>query len=274
LKKTFAEIAATIAILLIFTSFAYNLIPPANSAAGDTQTESALTVTGLVENPLSLNWSEIAAMPKTTVNATLFCVDFPNTVVAQGNWTGVKLGTLLEEAKPLADAVKIGFHASDGYSTDLPVQAAMRDDVILAYEKDGVPLNDLRLVVPGEWGYKWISQLTNIELVNYNFLGFWESQGYSDAASISGGSGSGASQEIPNGGIAPYTPTTPPSTTPAPSPSTPPPTTSPAPSDQPTLNPQSSKDLSIPTEAIYAIVAAIVAVVLVVGLMFVRKRTK
>ncbi len=273
MKKTFAEIATTIAILLIFTSFAYNLIPPANSATSDTQTESMLTVTGLVENPLSLNWTEIAAMPKTTVNATLFCVDFPNNVVAQGNWTGVKLKTLLEEAKPLADAVKIGFHAADGYSTDLPVQAAMRDGVILAYEKDGAPLNDLRLVVPGEWGYKWISQLTNIELVNYNFLGFWESQGYSDAANITGEQGPVTSQELPKVGISPYTPTTPPSTTPAPSPSTPP-TASPAPSDQPTLNPGSSKGLSIPTEAVYAMVAAVVAVVLVVGLMFVRKRTK
>jgi len=273
LKKILAGIAATVTIALVVISFTYNLTPPANNAKADTETEWQLTVTGLVENPLNLNWTEIVVMPKTTVNATLFCVDFPNTVVAQGNWTGIKLQTLLEEAKPSADAIKIGFHAADGYSTDLTVETAMRNDVILAYEKDGMPLNDLRLVVPGKWGYKWISQLTSIELVNYNFLGFWESQGYSDTANITGEQGPATSQELPKGGIPPYTPTTPPSTTPTPSPSTPP-TTTPALTDQPTPNPQSSKGLSIPIEAIYAIVAAAATVVLVVGLMFVRKRTK
>lgn len=259
--------------MLILTSFAYVLMPLANSAAADTEAEWQLAVTESVENPLNLNWTEIVAMPKTTVNATLVCVDFPNNIVEQGNWTGVKLQTLLEEAKPSEGAIKIAFHAADGYSTDLTIETAMRNDVILAYEKDGVPLSDLRLVVPGKWGYKWISQLTSIELVNYNFLGFWESKGYSDEASItSSGRGTGTTPELPKVNISPVTPTTPPSTTPAPSSSTPP-NTSPAPSDQPTLNPESSKGLSIPKEAVYAIAASVIAVVLVAVLTFVRKRS-
>jgi len=275
LKKIFAGTAATVTIALVIISFAYNLMPPANSANAETETEWQLTVTGLVENPLNLNWSKIVAMPKTTVNATLFCVDFPNNVVMQGNWTGIKLQTLLEEAKPSADAIKVGFHAADGYSTDLTIETAMRNDVILAYEKDGVPLNDLRLVVPDKWGYKWISQLTIIELLNYNFLGFWESQGYSDAANISSESEltPTPSQEPPKVDVPLSTPTNLPSTTPTPTPSQPP-TTSPPLSDQPTLNSDSQKESPIPPEAVYAIVAVVVAVALVAGLTFVRKRTK
>ncbi len=62
----------------------------------------------------------------------------------------------------------------------------MREDVLLAYERDGEPLPEkLRLVVPGKWGYKWISQLIRVELVNYDFKGSWESRGYSDNAEIS-----------------------------------------------------------------------------------------
>ena len=65
----------------------------------------------------------------------------------------------------------------------------MREDIILAYEKDGERLSEkTRLVVPGKWGYKWISQLTRIELVNYDFKGFWESRGYSDEADITSSS--------------------------------------------------------------------------------------
>jgi DMSO/TMAO reductase YedYZ molybdopterin-dependent catalytic subunit len=61
----------------------------------------------------------------------------------------------------------------------------MRDNVIVAYEKDGILLPDkLRLVVPGWWGYKWIKMLVGIELVNYDFKGTYESRGYPDNAEI------------------------------------------------------------------------------------------
>jgi len=278
-KASFAGIATTITIALVVISFAYNLISTANSEnSTDTEINPAvaewqLTVTGLVENPLKLSWTEIVAMPKSTVNAALICVDFPNNMVAQGNWTGIKLQTLLEEAKPSADAIKVAFYAADGYSTDLPVETAMRDDIILAYEKDGSPLNDLRLVVPGKWGYKWISQLTRIELVDYNFLGFWESKGYSDEANVSmSEQKTGELPSFPKADAPSPSSTTPPATSPSPSPSQPP-ITSPAPL-QPTPTPEPSKSLSIPTEAVYTIAASVIAVVLVFVLTLVRKRTK
>jgi hypothetical protein len=268
MKKTFAGIV-TIAILLIFTSFAYNLIYPTNTAAAYTETEWQVTVAGLVEKPLTLSGDEILAMPTSTVSASLICVDFPGRVVMQGNWTGMKLRTLLEEAKPSASAIKVAFFAADGYSTDLTVETAMRDDVILAYEKDGKPLNDLRLVVPGKWGYKWISQLTRIELVDYNFLGRWESAGYSDEANIGSGGAPRPKDFVPS---FPFSPTPPPTTLPSPSP-TQPPITSPAPSGEPTPSPEpgTSEGLSIPIEAVYAIVVSVVAVVLVLALTFKRK---
>jgi DMSO/TMAO reductase YedYZ molybdopterin-dependent catalytic subunit len=124
-------------------------------------------------------------MPKTTVYAELYCVDSPGFMLAGGNWTGVKLGFLLEEVQVLSGAVKVAFHANDGYASDLPVTTAMRDDIIVAYDLNGQPLSEqLRLVVPGKWGYKWVSLLVHIELVNYDFKGTWESRGYSDEADI------------------------------------------------------------------------------------------
>jgi hypothetical protein len=180
---------------------------------------------------------------------------------------------LLEEAKLSADAIKVAFYAADGYSTDLPIETAMRDNVILAYEKDGEPLNDLRLVVPGKWGYKWISQLTRIELVDYNFLGFWESKGYSDEANVSTSESKTGEPPLPSKAAVPSpSSTAPPATSPSPSTSQPP-ITSPAPL-QPTSTPQPAEGPSIPAEAVYAIVASVVAVVLVVLSTFVHKRTK
>jgi hypothetical protein len=210
------EIATTITVLFVLTSFTYNSIPPAKSAT-PTEIGWQLTVTGLVEKPLNLNWIEIVAMTRSSVEANLICVDFPGQIVMQGNWTGVKLRTLLEEAKPLPSAIKVGFYAADGYSTDLTAGTAMRDDIILAYEKDGFPPDDLKSSLP-------------------------------DPIS------------------------TPPTTTaPSQSPSQPP-TTYPTPLDTSTPTPAPSENMYISTETVYTIAVSLVAVVSVVGLMFVRKR--
>jgi hypothetical protein len=268
LKKTFAGITI-ITVLVILTGFAYNSMPPVANATPDTDADWQLTVTGLVKNPLTLNWTDITSMPQTTVPAALICVDFPNKILMQGNWTGVKLQTLIDLAVPLSSVIKVAFYAADGYATDLTIETANRNDVILAYEIDGVPLHGLRLVVPDKLGYKWISQLTNIELVDYNFLGHWESQGYPDEADLtSGGQSVKDLQGLPKVNNESPTPTPSPSTSPSPSP---PPA---APSDQATPTPGVSEGTSIPTEAIYAIAVSVVTVALVVVLTFVRKKTK
>lgn len=218
-------------------------------------------------------------MPKTTVEAALICVDLPASGVT-ANWTGVKLQTVLEQAQPSQDAIKVAFYAADGYSTDLPVQTAMRDDILLSYEKDGVSLNDLRLVVPGKWGYKWISQITRIELVNTNFLGYWESAGYSDEANVTLSS-TNVNPPTPPPGIPlfPLPTTTPPiTTTPSSTPYSPsssePPVTSPAPIQLSPPTTETSKETAMPPEVVYAISALVIGVLLVAALTFVRKRTK
>jgi hypothetical protein len=168
---------------LILASFCYTLF----TAHADTNdTTRQLSVTGLVNHPSNFSLADLEAMPQTTVTAELYCVDYPNTVAAQGNWTGVKLSVLLDEAGGIQPgAIKVAFYASDGYTTDLTIDAAESDNVILAYAKDGAPLGEvLRLVVPGHWGYKWIAEVVTVQLVNYNFTGKWESVGYSDDGMI------------------------------------------------------------------------------------------
>jgi len=164
--------------------------PAATPTSGSgVESEWTLVVDGLVQSPLSLTLGDLHAMPTSTVYAKLYCVDWPSTPIAEGNWTGVRLGLILEEAGVSPEAVKVAFHAGDGFSTDLTVATAMRDDIILAYERDGAPLQEkVRLVVPCKWGYKWISGPTHIELVDYDFLGKYESVGYSDEADIPGDS--------------------------------------------------------------------------------------
>jgi hypothetical protein len=161
----------------------------APTSGSSVQSEWTLVVDGLVQSPLSLAFDDLLAMPTSTVYAKLYCVDLPSTPLAEGNWTGVRLGPILEEAGVSPLAVKVAFYADDGFTTDLTVTTAMRDDIILAYARDGEPLSEnVRLVVPCKWGYKWISGPTHIELVDYDFLGTYESFGLSDEADIPGDS--------------------------------------------------------------------------------------
>ena len=157
-----------------------------NSAEKDWQ----LSITGLVKSPLTINLTEIRSLPSISLHAQLFCVDFPDRLVMEGTWTGVRLSYILNQAEIKAEAAKIALYAADGYSTDLSLVQAMNEDIIIAYEKDGEELPEtLRLVAPGLWGYKWIAQITRIEIVDYNFLGQWEAFGYSDQATINSNSG-------------------------------------------------------------------------------------
>jgi len=59
------------------------------------------------------------------------------------------------------------------------------EDTILAYKMNGVTLPEeqgypLRLVVPDKVGYKWVKWIVKIELVDYEYEGYWESMGYSN----------------------------------------------------------------------------------------------
>jgi hypothetical protein len=185
-QSAFLLVTATIIGLLIVASFSWSL-----KATAHAETNSAdwqLSVTGLVENPLNLTVADLKAMPQTTEYAALYCVDDPGVAVTEGNWTGVQLWTLLETAGVSSNTTKVAFFASDGYSTDLPIATAQQSNILLAYALNGNPLSDvLRLVVPGEWGYKWIALVTNIKLVNYNYLGTEESLGYADNGVSSAG---------------------------------------------------------------------------------------
>jgi hypothetical protein len=159
----------------------------------------------------------------------------------------------------------------DGYTTDLTVQTAIGKDIIVAYQNNGVPITEgLRLVVPGTFGYKWISKLARIELVNYDFKGKWESAGYSD-------DGLGSYLPRPTQ-TPPSLPPSQPSPSPQPSPSqtnnpavTPPVT--PPPSNDRAVPQQGFLGTSLPMEYGYAIVALIVlAVVAATGYLYYKRR--
>jgi len=156
--------------------------------ASDSPLGTYLRIFGDVNRPLNLTYDELMSFPMVSEVAQLKCIDgAPNTV---GNWTGIPLFYLLTLAEINSSAYKVATFGSDGYSSDLLVEDALKPTTILALKDNGTtnaaqiePLP--RLIVPNEWGYKWVAEVNSIEVVNSDYYGTWDYQ-FGDNATITG----------------------------------------------------------------------------------------
>jgi len=147
-----------------------------------------LKVTGLVKNPGSYSYEEVIDSFKHYKKVvTLNCVEGWSVTIL---WEGVMLRDLIEEANPLPQAQVVIFHAYDVYTTSLPVDYIINNDIIMAYKMNEVTTPPERgfpfeLVAESKWGYKWIKWITEIELSDdVNYRGYWESRGFSNEADL------------------------------------------------------------------------------------------
>jgi len=147
-----------------------------------------LRITGLVANSKNYTYDEVVNEHQHYEKVvTLNCVEGWSVTVL---WEGVLVRDLLAEVEPLANAEVLIFHAYDGYTTSLPIDYIMDNDILMAYKIDDVILPPERgfpfqLVAESKWGYKWIKWITEIELSDdANYRGYWESRGYSNSADL------------------------------------------------------------------------------------------
>ena len=166
----------------------------------------ALEIGGLVERPLRLSMSEIAARPSVTTAVTMECAGngralmsprpisqpWMGEAIGTAEWTGTPLAPLLREAGLRPEAVDIIFTGADRgvqgdvvqyYQRSLTPADATRDEVLLAYAMNGRPLEPqhgfpLRLLVPGWYGMTSVKWLTSIEAIDHAFQGYQQVVAY------------------------------------------------------------------------------------------------
>ncbi len=155
--------------------------------------DHSLEISGLVRKPRTLTLAEIKKRRKRTVAATLECGGngmAPGFMGAIGNvkWTGTPLADLLDGCAPLKRAIEVVFFGGDvrtekirekdypqNFARSLHINDAMRDDILVCYEMNGVPLTKehgfpLRLVVPGWFGVSWVKWLNRIEVLDRRYM--------------------------------------------------------------------------------------------------------
>jgi DMSO/TMAO reductase YedYZ molybdopterin-dependent catalytic subunit len=136
---------------------------------------------GLVERPLQLTYDELQALPVREVVADLHCVE--GWSVSDTRWEGVAPGELLGMARPMPQAAFVLVHCDGGYTTNLPLEALLKDNVVLAWRLNGEELRPehgwpLRLVVPSRYFYKSAKWVQGLELLAEDRPGYWEQRGY------------------------------------------------------------------------------------------------
>ena len=152
------------------------------------RTTYRLTVDGLVESPAEYSYDQVIDGNQSYEKVvTLDCVEGWSVNIL---WEGVLVRDLLEQSGVLPEAKVIIFHARDGYTTSLPVEYVLDNDILMAYKINGVTLPTERgfpfqLVAESKWGYKWIKWIERIELSDdENYRGYWEQRGYSNTADL------------------------------------------------------------------------------------------
>ncbi len=136
---------------------------------------------GRVKNEVIWTWDEFMSLPKVTVCADMHCV---TTWTRLDNvWEGVAFKEMMKHTEILPDAKFIMAHAYPNFTTNLPIEAVLDDDVLFAYRHDGKPLESdhggpLRLVVPKRYAWKSAKWVRGIEFMPADRPGFWEQMGY------------------------------------------------------------------------------------------------
>jgi DMSO/TMAO reductase YedYZ molybdopterin-dependent catalytic subunit len=138
-------------------------------------------ITGAVDQPVSLSWSELQALRRQETACDIHCVT---------RWSrydkvfeGVPVAAMLQRARPRTGARYALVHAENGFTTNLPLEDLDRPANLLALSHNGEPLaaehgGPVRLLVPHLYFSKSAKWVRGFELLEEDYPGFWEQNGY------------------------------------------------------------------------------------------------
>ena len=159
-----------------------------------------LQITGMVDRPLEFTLAELKSMNKVEIDAGFECggnrQDFYHGLIGNAKWGGVRLSDLLKGAGVQDAGIEVVFYAADkgtenirdtdveqAFGRSMHIDDAMRSDVMIAYEMNGVPLPHyhgapVRLLVPGWYGIANVKWLEHIHLQDRRYMGRFMARDY------------------------------------------------------------------------------------------------
>jgi len=146
-----------------------------------------LSVTGLVENELSLSLDELQSLPQVKFTRDLHCVTAWS--IRDVIWEGVAFRELAKLAAVKPESKWVMFHCADGYTAPVPLEDAMVEDSLIALKMNGnLILKEqgfpARPFIPHLYAWKSAKWLTKIEFLKDYKDGYWETFSYHERGNI------------------------------------------------------------------------------------------
>jgi len=146
-------------------------------------TDWSLSITGVVESEVTVDYEELQGMAAVNQFSTLRCVgdSLNGKKIDTALWTGVPLQRLVERAGVQSDCNCVLLKAQDGYEVEFPLEAFNRGLAVYGMNGKVLPRGHgypVRAVIPGHWGEVNTKWLTEIELLNSEMDGYWEQRGW------------------------------------------------------------------------------------------------
>lgn len=140
-----------------------------------------LRIFGLVEQEKVFTWEELMQLPRNTETVDIHCVTRWSKFDTV--WEGVRFNDFVKLFGVKPGARFVIAHCDGGYTTNLPIEAMLTDDVLLAYKYNGQFLDPdhgfpLRTLVPQRYFWKSAKFLRGLEFSAADQPGFWEQGGY------------------------------------------------------------------------------------------------
>ena len=159
--------------------------PMGGTPGNATIADWSLRVYGEVERPVVLSYRELLDLEQVQVTCDIHCVT--GWTLLNSQWGGVRLSTIMNRVKPRRRGGFIIFEAAAGYTSNVPISEARKEDVTLAHSFFGEKLArahgaPVRVVVPDRYLYKSAKWLEAVKISSRDKPGFYEKVGYSNSA--------------------------------------------------------------------------------------------
>lgn len=144
-----------------------------------------LHIKGEVEKPIVLSFKDLLALEQVQLTCDVHCVT--GWTLLDSRWSGVRLSTIMHLVKLRKEASFVIFEATAGYTANIPITEARKENVIIAHSFFGQRLpkehgSPVRALVPDRYFYKSAKWLEGIKFTAKDEPGYWESKGYSNSA--------------------------------------------------------------------------------------------
>jgi DMSO/TMAO reductase YedYZ molybdopterin-dependent catalytic subunit len=165
---------------------AISALRPMGGEPGDGDVRSfKLRVHGLVKTPLEVDYAALLKLPQVTKEADVHCVT--GWSLLGGMWKGVQISKLAELAGVKGEARHVIFEAAHGYTANVPLAEATRDNCMVTYRLNGKPLAlthgaPVRGLIPDLYFWKSAKWITGVRFVKDDVPGYWETRGYHNHA--------------------------------------------------------------------------------------------